>query len=460
MNQVHRSGTDWGDVSGDCLQDVLTSSRYLKPSKLFRLLALTTLCLFLLLFDFVAHSHAAPPPNVVLIVSDDLGYSDLKPWGGVNPSPTIEKLAREGIVFKDFHATPYCTPTRASMQTGRYNQRTGLLYALPDYSTIGLAQSEVTLAEVLKPVGYHTGLFGKWHLGVKDQFHPMRQGYDEFFGVRRGQFDHVSHMIAGTLDWWDGYALVPTPGYDTTVLTDKAVDFIRRNKAAPFLLVVTYLAVHVPWQGPNDPAGYSNAAHYGQMITAQDEGIGRIMGELRADGLDRNTLVLFMSDNGGYGPGTNAPFRGVKGEVYEGGIRVPLLAWWPGHIPARTSWVIGHVIDLLPTLAAVAGAPLPAGRTIDGRSLLPVLTGLVNGLPARRLFWSQGGNDAVRDGRWKLVVVNGQTELYDLWADKREAHNVATSNPALVGTLQAALAAWKVSTVTSSSRRAAFSVAP
>ena len=331
------------------------------------------------------------------------------------------------------------------MQTGRYNQRTGLVYALPDYSTIGLAQSEVTLAEVLKPVGYHTGLFGKWHLGVEDQFHPMRQGYDEFFGVRRGQFDHVSHMIAGALDWWDGYALVPTPGYDTTVLTDKAVDFIRRNKAAPFLLVVTYPAVHVPWQGPNDPAGYSNAAHYGQMITAQDEAIGRIMAELRADGLDRNTLVLFMSDNGGYGPGTNAPFRGVKGEVYEGGIRVPLLAWWPGHIPARTSWVIGHVIDLLPTLAAVAGAQLPAGRTIDGRSLLPVLTGLVSDLPARRLFWSQGENDAVRDGRWKLVVINGRSELYNLKTDFREAHNVAGSHPTLVHTLKTALATWKVS---------------
>lgn len=395
-----------------------------------------------------ASAEAEPRPNFVVIIADDLGYGDLSTYGGPIAAPNLDRLATEGTRFTDFHTNALCTPTRNALLTGRYPQRNGLTTALAVQSKLGLPASDITLPETLKKAGYGTGLVGKWHLGhFKDEQSPNRHGFDYFYGMRGGKADHQSHRDdLGRLDWWKNMARLNKLEYSATAVTREAMAFIDRNAAKPFYLQVAYQEPHTPYQGPNDPVGYHNVAGFPKMVRAIDEGVGKIIERLRSLGLDRRTLVVFFSDNGGHKPGSsNLPLRAGKGTVFEGGIRVPALAWWPGIVPRRVSADTVDVKDLYPTLVELASAPKPS-RPLDGISAVSVLKNS-GPLPPRKLFFAKGSDLAVREGRWKLARVGGQTLLFDLDRDLREATNVAANNPAKVSALEAALAHWQATTV-------------
>ena len=260
------------------------------------------------------HPDAESRPNILLIVADDLGYGDLSSYGGAIPTPAIDALAAGGIRFTDFHGNgPLCTPTRASLLTGRYAQRTGLDDALSASATIGLGPGEVTIADVLKDAGYRTGLVGKWHLGHLPRFGPEQHGFEEFYGFRKGEIDYVNHLDSlGEPDWWKNTTPVHDETYSTTLITRKAVRFIRHNARRPFFLYVAYQAPHVPYQAPGDgpirvpgerkAAAEGDPDRYPAMVAALDAGIGRILRALQETGVEENTFVLFLSDNGAFGP--------------------------------------------------------------------------------------------------------------------------------------------------------------
>lgn len=390
-------------------------------------------------------SGPPPRPNFIIIVADDLGYGDLSSYGGPIAASQLDTLASQGIRFREFHVSPMCTPTRVALATGRYPQRSGLVSALPADSTTGISGAEVTLAEMLRDAGYSTALVGKWHLGKQDPFSPTRHGFQTFYGMRGGAADHLTHRnVNNWLDWWRNETPNDVREYSATAVTREALSFLDSHSDKPFFLQVAYQQPHTPYQGPNDPPGYNNVASFPAMVRAVDQGIGEIIARVRRLQLERRTLVLFFSDNGGHPPGSsNAPLRGGKTSVFEGGIRVPAIAWWPGTITPRVSDDLVAVQDLLPTLAEIAGATLPP-VTIDGRSIAPVLKS-GGPAPARRLFWKHGNNAAVRDGQWKLVMVGGEPMLFNLSADLSENVNLAARRPAQVTELRAAITTWLAS---------------
>lgn len=402
-----------------------------------------------------AATAAAQRPNIVLIVADDLGYGDLSSYGGRISTPSLDALARASVRFTDFHSNaPYCTPTRAALMTGRYPHRAKLFYALPANSTTGLPASETTIAEILKAAGYATGLVGKWHLGHLDRFHPLGQGFGSFFGFLKGEIDYVNHLDAfGHLDWWRMKGPVTVPKYSTTVITDEAIAFIRRNASRPFFLTVAYQAPHTPYQGPGDPAirkpnqpaqGLEgDPTHYPAMVQAMDQGIGRIVSTLSSLNLRSRTIVFFLSDNGGLLPyGCNKPCKAGKGSVYEGGHRVPALVSWPTIISPRVRNDTLATFDIFPTVLELAAIAAPPALLIDGTSFAPLLLHQET-MPARRLFWTSGTSYAVRDGKWKMTVISGNTSLFDLSNDMAETTNLALSKPEIVAALRSALNQWK-----------------
>ena len=405
---------------------------------------------------------AGSRPNIVLIVADDLGYGDLSSYGGAIPTPAIDALAAAGIRFTDFHANgPLCTPTRASLLTGRYAQRAGLNDALSASATIGLEPGEITIADVLKGAGYRTGLVGKWHLGHLPRFAPGQHGFDAFYGFRKGEIDYVNHLDSlGNPDWWRNTTPVHDETYSTTLITREAARFIRHNARRPFFLYVAYQAPHVPYQAPDDGpirvpgqrkvAMEGDPARYPAMVAALDDGIGTIMRTLQDNGLEEDTLVLFLSDNGAFGAGSNRPLRGVKGEVYEGGHRVPAIAFWPGHIAPATSEATTTTMDVFPTVLDLTATIVPAGRDLDGTSLRLLLAGEKDSLPARRLFWMYKGGAAAREGNWKLTEIDGVTSLFDLGSDLGETTDDASRHPDIVTRLSAALQRWKAETLPTS----------
>ena len=307
-------------------------------------------------------------PNFVVILADDLGYADIGVYGSDrNHTPHLDGMAAEGLRFTDFHSNgPMCTPTRAALLTGRYPHRFGqqfesALSGIDDYD-IGLPLDAVTIAEVLGGEGYATGMYGKWHLGYHPPFMPADQGFDDFRGLGSGDGDHHSHIDrSGRPDWWHNSELEMEPGYTVDLIARHSVDFIKRHQEQPFFLYVAHLAIHFPWQGPDDPGyrveggNYHNLTKLGQldgtdvspkvneMVEAVDGSVGAILEALREHGLESQTLVIFTSDNGGYltyqggyhNISENGPLRGQKGDVYEGGHRVPAIAWWAGPNPAR-----------------------------------------------------------------------------------------------------------------------------
>jgi arylsulfatase A-like enzyme len=416
--------------------------------------------------SFAATVDAArpDPPNFVIVVADDLGYGDVGFYGNASVrTPRLDGLAEAGMRFTDFHSSgTVCSPTRAGLLTGRYQHRAGLPLTLnADPSTNrhhGLHPEEVTFPELLRAEGYATALFGKWHLGYDAAFHPLQHGFDEFRGFISGNIDYVSHYDRlGAHDWWDGKRRREESGYATHLVTEHALRFIAEHEAKPFVLVVSYPAPHEPYQGPGDPPVRGPRARpapreperiaqtYRRMVAALDEGIGRIVDALDQRGLGERTLVWFLSDNGANRHGSNLPWRGSKGSVWEGGHRVPAIVRWPGVVPAgRRSDALAASLDVMPTLLALAGMAAPDGHELDGHDLSARLRGAAPA-PARTLFWGSHGEGAVRRGPWKLVLNPAGRRgigLYDLDVDPGELANLASEQPERVAELRAALVAW------------------
>ena len=424
------------------------------------------------LLPSLAANEKEKRPNIVLILADDLGYGDLACYGStVNRTPHIDSLAAGGLRLTDFHSSgPMCSPTRAATLTGQYQQRFGRMFdtALGSKDReSGLPHAAVTVAELLKDQGYATACFGKWHLGYHPPWLPPDQGFDLFRGLASGDGDFHTHIDrSGNEDWWRNNEIEMVQGYTTDLLTQYSVDFIRDHRDQPFFLYVPHLAIHFPWQGPQDPPhrqkGLSwhddkwgvipNRAnvhpHVKAMIESLDGGVGRILAALRQWKLQENTLVVFTSDNGGYltyaggfaNISSNGPLRGQKTDLYEGGHRVPAIFYWPGKIRPAVTDQIAHSVDLLPTFVALAGVH-PQKVQTDGVDLGPLLFSGKQ-LPERMLFWRARQLRAVRKGQWKLFMNGKTTELYDLRNDLGEQRNLASKSPALVQELADEWSRW------------------
>ena len=409
-----------------------------------------------------ARSRAADKPNIILIMADDLGYGDIGCYGsGKIKTPNIDALAKGGMKFTDYHSNcPVCSPTRAALLTGRYQQRAsieGVIYAKGPARQTGLALEETTFAEVLKTRGYATGIFGKWHLGYNVEFNPAKQGFDEFRGYVSGNVDYHSHIDgAGFDDWWKNLEKVPEEGYTTDLITKHGIDFIERHKDEPFCLYLPHESPHYPYQGRNDPPerlpgdkkgrkakGDEIARAYKEMVDVMDEGIGKIVDTIRRLGLEQKTFIFFCSDNGATKNGSNGALAGYKGSLWEGGHRVPAVAYWPGRIqPGTVTSQTTLGMDMFPTMASIAGAKLPAGLNLDGVDLLGTLTE-DRKLPERTLFWRYRKERAVRKGPWKLLVQGDNVKLYNLDEDLGEKKNLARAKPGMVKMLQDELTDWE-----------------
>lgn len=399
-------------------------------------------------------------PNFIIILADDLGYGDCSCYDGWIETPNLEKMAAEGLKFTDFHSSgTVCSPTRAGLMTGRYQQRCGVPHVInadPNHPSHqwGLDPKEITFPKLLKPAGYKSAIFGKWHLGYDKKFNPMHHGFDEFRGYVAGNIDYISHYDRmGTYDWWDKLELAREEGYTTHLITKHAVDFIKENRDNPFCLYVAHEAVHTPLQAPDDDAlrgpgskqgqpKRGRKGTYAQMMLEMDKGIGEVMDAVKQNGLADNTLVFFFSDNGAAMQfGSNAPCRGGKGSEWEGGHRVPAIAWWPGMIePGKTTGQMAISLDLLPTMLDLAGAESPDGHRFDGVSLRSTL--LDRAEPTdRQLHWN---GQAMRDGRWKLMIDDDQPQLYDLSTDIGETTDLAKEDPEQLKKMLAAIDQWKL----------------
>jgi arylsulfatase A len=413
-------------------------------------------------------------PNFVIINIDDLGYADIGPFGGRHPTPNLDRMAKEGRRLTSHYAAPVCSPSRASLLTGCYPKRVlPIPHVLFPDSAVGLHPDEVTVAEVLRGQGYATACIGKWHLGDQPEFLPTRQGFDYYFGLPysndMGPAEDGSKSNFGQPlprprnnqlpqrqeDGVRGLAQPPLPllenetviervrGPEQTQLTrqytERAVQFIREHRDEPFFLYLPHTAVHFPLYPHEDFRGRSQNGLFGDWVMEVDWSVGQVLDTLRELKLAEKTLVIFTSDNGGairHGS-SNEPLRGGKGDTFEGGIRVPTIAWWPGVVPAGTSaHEITSTMDVLPTLAYLAGGSLPQDRRIDGVNVWPVIAGTADKEPPRTEFYYFRGLDlrAVRSGPWKLDLRSG--ELYHLENDLGEKTNVAAQHPDVVQRLK------------------------
>ena len=417
-------------------------------------------------------SWASSRPNFVVIVADDLGYADVGFNGCADiPTPNIDSLARSGARFSSGYVThPYCSPSRAGLLSGRCQQRFGHeanpTY-LPEDTQVGLPVTETLLPRLLADAGYATGAVGKWHLGAAPCFRPQARGFAESFGFLGGghMYQPVTNKATGAVANWQieyqapllkNGAEQPFDGYMTDLLSREAVAFVNRHKAEPFFLYLAYNAVHTPLQAPEKYlARFPNIADprrrtYAAMNSAMDDGIGLVLAALQANGLERDTQVWFFSDNGGpvtnAAPACNAPLRGHKGSLYEGGIRVPFVLRWPAAVqPGTVVAAPVSTLDIFATALAVAGAQPAPGHAPDGLSLLPLLRGDASGFESRVLHWRDGGSKAnkwaVRQGPWKLVrsgtlAQPGPLELYNLKEDIAETASVLDAHPDVAARLQ------------------------
>ncbi len=392
-------------------------------------------------------AQAAGPPNVLLIITDDQGWGDVRSHGNRQiDTPVIDRLAADGVQFERFFVSSVCAPTRASLLTGRYHLRTGIHGVTRGFEN--MRSQEVTVAEVLKKAGYATGCFGKWHNGRHYPHHPNGQGFDEFLGFCCGHWNNYfnTHLDHNGKE-------IQTEGYITDVLTDAAIRFMEKNREGPFFCYVPYNAPHSPWQVPDryfekyKARGLDDktACAYA-MCENLDENIGRLLKKLDQLELAGQTVVLFTTDNGPNSDRYNGGMKGRKGSVHEGGIRVPLFVRWPGRIePGTVVRPIAAHIDLLPTIVELCGVPLPDGLRLDGVSLAPLLAGKAADWPDRMIFThrSRGAEvkptvGSVRVQRWRAVSYGKRWELYDMLADPGQKKDVARQHPQLVERLAAA----------------------
>ncbi|MCP4786698.1 MAG: sulfatase-like hydrolase/transferase [Fuerstiella sp.] len=395
-------------------------------------------------------------PNIIVIMADDLGYGDTSVYEGWVKTPQLERMAAEGLTFTDFHTnSSVCSPTRAGFLTGRYQQRVGIVDVVARHlDTPGLDPSELTIPRLMNQAGYSTALFGKWHLGVEPQFNPIHHGFDEFRGYLDGYIDYHRHNNT----WFNGLQKEDQPGYSTHLITKNAIRFIEQNSDRPFFLCVAHEAVHLPFQTPDDtpenrkPVAKSERwsrdrirPKYKIMLEEMDRGIGEILSAVERMQIDGRTLIFFLSDNGAIGAGSNKPFRGGKFSHYEGGHRVPAIAWWPGKIKAgATTSQLTVAMDLLPTFAELAGIDIPAERKLDGISLSGLLLN-DDELPQRQVFFGYEPKlgTALRDQNWKMIVSSKKFELYDLSNDQGEETNLVDTHPDRAATMRAMIERWK-----------------
>ena len=424
----------------------------------------------------VAAAESAPadrPPNIVIVFADDLGYGDVGCYGAKGyATPNLDRLAAEGVKFTDFYvAQAVCSSSRAALLTGCYSNRVGITGALGPKARIGLNPAEANLASVLKARGYATGIFGKWHLGDAPKFLPTRLGFDEWYGLPYSNDMWPKHPTAKfpDLPLFDGEQVVamnPDQTKLTGDYTTRAVKFIERNKDKPFLVYLPHSMPHVPLFASERFLGKTPRGLYGDVISEIDWSVGEVLDALKRHGLDERTLVIFTSDNGpwlSYGDhaGSTAGLREGKGTAFDGGQRVPMLARWPGRIPAgKVCRQPAMTIDVLPTVAALAGAALPTDRIIDGRDIRPLLEKPETAATPHEVLYFYWLTElhALRAGKWKLhlahpyrhVSVPGQggkpgkqetrtigVSLFDLEADPNETTDVAGANPEVVKRLEA-----------------------
>jgi arylsulfatase A-like enzyme len=398
-------------------------------------------------------SAGGKQPNILVIVSDDMGYADLGCYGGKEiATPHIDSIAEKGVRFTNGYVScPVCSPTRAGLITGRYQQRFG--YYTNAESRIGLPLTEKTLADVLKASGYVTGAVGKWHLGAGPDFHPCKRGFDEFFGFLGGSHSYIDPQLNSTNPILRGTEPFDEREYLTDALTREAISFIRQHRDERFFLYLAYNAVHAPLQAPprhRDSFAQiteKNRRTYAGMLAALDEGIGKVLAQLRQSGLEKDTLLLFINDNGG-APGNasdNGPLRDRKGTVFEGGIRVPFMVQWPHRFGGGQTYEQPVVCrDIFATAVAAAGADLPPNLQLDGVDLVPYLTGQKKTPPHQELFWDYGENGyAVRKGNYKLVKTREDTTLFDLSSDSGEASDLKEVKPDIFGELQKDYKQWR-----------------
>ena len=412
-----------------------------------------------------ATAAAQTRPNVVLIITDDAGYGDLGSYGAPDiRTPNIDRLAAEGARFTDFYAAPTCTPTRAALITGRYQQRVALETPLGNSTTpardLGLAPTGRSLPQLLKDHGYATGLIGKWHLGYKPEFQPNAHGFDYFFGHLSGYIDFYQHSGGdGVHDLWENGEPAHVDGYMTDLITERSLRYIREHAQQPFFLEVAYNAPHWPFQVPDQPsvaprnarfvqpheANTSTRAEYAAMLERVDQGVGEIVAALETLGLTRDTLVIFTNDNGGEWLSRNAPLFHRKGTIWEGGVRVPLIMRWPGRIPAgRTTAQVGLTMDLTATILAAAGAPVPEETRLEGIDLLPRVQ--ANAEPVERtIFFRVAARQqrSVRQGDWKLMVEAGAVMLFNLADDPGERNDLAKERGDIAQRLRPLIAQWE-----------------
>ena len=416
-------------------------------------------------FAIATVSFAALPPNIVVILADDLGSGDVGWRGGEIKTPNLDKLARGGARLEQFYVQPVCSPTRAALLTGRYPMRHGLqVGVVRPWADFGLPLGERTLAEALREAGYKTGIFGKWHLGhFAPEYLPTRRGFDRQYGHYNGALDHFDHTRDGGFDWHRDDKVSRDEGYSTELIARETVKFIREQDG-PFFAYVPFTAVHAPLQVPEKykkPYAHlpPRRANYAGMLAAMDEAVGQIVAAIENRGVRTNTFIFFSTDNGGPNPGnltSNGEFRAGKGTVYEGGVRACAFANWPGQIPSNSVVNVPlHIVDLYPTLLKLGGAKMEQKLPIDGRDCWAALSG-VEGAQGREeiLINATPNSGAMRVGDWKLVINGKRTdqedgpvrneesgaqtmELFNLAKDPSEKNDLSKTEPEKVRELRA-----------------------
>ena len=439
-------------------------------------------------FERRAHAQPATLPNIVIILADDLGYGDLGAFGNPNiRTPRLDAMAAEGQKWTNFYVQPVCSPSRAALLTGRLPIRSGMYgvatggspKVFMDRAAEGLPESEITIAELLKPKGYATGIVGKWHLGHLPPYQPMRQGFDSWFGL---PFSHDMLMTVPRdnglkthayyepkPEYWDvplvrNGEVIERPVDHRTLTrryTEEALRFIDTNRDRPFFLYLAHNLPHIPLARSQEFVGHSNGGIYGDVIEELDASTGRILDALRAAGIDRRTLVVFTSDNGPWLPfethgGSAGPLREGKGTTWEGGVRTPAIFWWPGTITPAVVTDIGSAMDLFTTAGRLAGAAIPSDREIDGVDLTAALRGTAHS-PRHSLFYYWDSElRAIRKGPYKAHfitsgaygiggarAVHDPPLLFNLAEDPGEQHDIAAAHPDVVADLLKEAAAHK-----------------
>jgi arylsulfatase A len=414
-----------------------------------------------------AQAPRAAQPNVVLIITDDLGWADLGSYGATDlRTPNLDRLASEGLKLTDFYANGVtCSPTRAGLISGRYQQRYGIEAPLPNAVRAGdqgLPATGHSLPQLLKNRGYATALIGKWHLGYAKEKSPNAHGFDYFFGLKSGYHDYYAHTDGeGQPDLWENDRAIESAGYTTDLVTQRAARFIEEHKTEPFFLDVAYTAPHWPYQVPGSPSVAPNHARhvlpqevatstrsdYVAMVEHLDRQIGELLGVIDRAGIGDDTIVIFTNDNGGEWLSSSAPLFGRKWTVFEGGIRVPAIVRWPGRIPAGSvSDQVGITMDLTASILAITGAAVPEEAQLEGIDLFPVWEGRAPQLE-RTLFWRSGSGaakqTAVRRGDWKLVVDGPHAYVFNLRTDLSERNDVAKWRQDIARELHPLLTSWE-----------------